>query len=116
MLKLLADENVNGRILRGLRSQYPQINLLRIQDTPLIHASDPAILEYAVVHQRVILTHDKETMVGYAYERLKNKQPMAGLILLPANIAIGLAIEEIALVSLGYTMPEIHSQVVYLPL
>jgi hypothetical protein len=43
MLRLLADENFNGRILRSLKRQIPNLDVLRTQDTPLLGADDPTL-------------------------------------------------------------------------
>jgi hypothetical protein len=34
MLRLAADENFDGRIVRGLRRVFPDLDLIRVQDTP----------------------------------------------------------------------------------
>jgi Domain of unknown function (DUF5615) len=44
-MRLLADENFNGSILRGLIRRLPDIDIVRIQDVGLIHADDPTILQ-----------------------------------------------------------------------
>ncbi|WP_179131153.1 hypothetical protein [Candidatus Entotheonella palauensis] len=42
MLRLLSDENFHGDIIRGLRLQHPNLDLLRVQDVGLEGADDPA--------------------------------------------------------------------------
>lgn len=44
MMRLLADENFNGDILRGLMRRLPNLNILRVQDVGLMNANDPDIL------------------------------------------------------------------------
>jgi nucleoside-diphosphate-sugar epimerase len=44
MLPLLADENLHGDIIRGLRRRRPGIDLVRAQDVGLYGAGDPAVL------------------------------------------------------------------------
>jgi predicted nuclease of predicted toxin-antitoxin system len=66
MLKLATDENFNGNILRGLLRQNPHIDVIRVQDTDLYQADDPAVLEWVAKEGRVLLTHDVRTMPGYA--------------------------------------------------
>jgi predicted nuclease of predicted toxin-antitoxin system len=69
VLRLLADENFNGRILRALQRQIPDLDVMRMQDTALSGADDPILLQFAATEGRVVLTHDVETLVGYAWER-----------------------------------------------
>jgi hypothetical protein len=45
MLKLLADENFDNRILRGLQRRLPEVDIIRVQDTPLYSRDDPSVLE-----------------------------------------------------------------------
>lgn len=47
MLRLLADENLNNAILRGLRLRMPDVDIVRVQDVGLIGADDPTILDWA---------------------------------------------------------------------
>jgi hypothetical protein len=44
VLRLLADENFNGRILRALWRQIPNLDVVRAQDTALAGADDPTLL------------------------------------------------------------------------
>ena len=76
VLRLLADENFNGRILRALLRRIPDLDVMRAQDGPLYGASDPALLQFAADEGRVLLTHDTETLVGYAWERVRAELPM----------------------------------------
>ncbi len=69
MLRLAADENFNGRILRGLQRRIPNLDVIRVQDTHLYGADDPSLLEWAAKESTIVLTHDLATLVGHAYER-----------------------------------------------
>jgi len=115
-VKLLADENFDGRVIRGLLTRAPRLDLVRAVDVGLGGADDPAILEWAAAVGRVLLTHDVSTMVGFAYDRAAAGQPMPGVIEVSTNIALGLAIDDILLL-VGASLPnEWEGQVLYLPL
>lgn len=58
MLLLVADENFNNDILRGLLRRDPSLDIVRIQDIGLTHAPDPEVLEWAARENPVLLTHD----------------------------------------------------------
>ncbi len=47
MLRLVADENFNNDIVRGLLRRKPDLDIVRIQDAGLSGADDPAVLEWA---------------------------------------------------------------------
>ena len=76
MLPLVADENFNNNIMRGLLRQKAYLDLVRIQDMGLAHADDPTILAWAAQPGRVLLTHDVSTITKYAYERIEAGQAM----------------------------------------
>lgn len=46
MLRFLADENFDGRIVRGLRRRSSRIDVVRVQDVDLGEADDPTVLEW----------------------------------------------------------------------
>ena len=76
MLRLVADENFNNDIVRGLLRRKPKLDIVRIQDVGLSGADDPTVLEWAAQEGRVLLTHDVTTITRYAYERVKAGQSM----------------------------------------
>jgi hypothetical protein len=47
MLRLLLDENFHHDILRGLRRQLPEADLLTVQEAGLRGLSDPELLTWA---------------------------------------------------------------------
>lgn len=115
-LKFLADENFGSVILRGLLRRNPELNLIRVQDHGLANTDDPAILEWAATHNRIILTHDLRTMPDFAYERIARQQKMPGLIAMRQDIHIGTAINDILLISECMTAEELENGVLRLPL
>ncbi len=116
MIRLLADENFNGRLLRGLRRERPDIDLLRVQDTPIYQADDPQVLEWAAQENRLLLTHDIETMVGFANDRIAAGLPMPGVIAARDRLPMGQVIEDLLLIIDASEMSEWDNKVTFLPL
>lgn len=116
MLRLLADENFNGRILRALRRQIPDLDIVRAQDTPLCGADDEVLLQAAADENRIVLTHDIETLVGYAWKRVRAGKPMPGVIVALTDRPIGQVIGDLELLLLASTPEELSAQIRYLPL
>lgn len=116
MLRLLADENFNGSIVRGLLLREPDLDLVRVQEVNLSGKDDPEILEWAANENRLLLTHDYETIPKYAYERVTVGLPMPGVIVGDTYIAIQQAIEDILLTVQCSAENEWEGQVIYLPL
>ena len=46
-VRLLADENFNGAIVRGLLRRNPEVDVVRVQDVGLTGSDDPTVLEWA---------------------------------------------------------------------
>lgn len=116
MLFLVADENFNNTIYRGLLRIKPDLDIVRVQDVGLFSADDPTVLEWAAKEDRILLTHDAATITKYAYERVNAGKYMPGVIEVNRKVAIGMAIEEILLIAETCDHGELESQIVYLPL
>ena len=116
MLRLLADENFNGDIVRALLLRQPDLDIVRVQDVGLAGAGDPDILGRAAANDRIILMHDRATLPDYAYERLALGEDMAGVFILNDRFPIGEATREILLIIAVSKQPEWSDRVVYLPL
>jgi hypothetical protein len=106
VIRFAADENLNDAITRGLRRREPSIDIVRIQDAGLSGADDPAILQWAAEQGRVLLTHDVSTMTKYAYERLRNGQPMPGVFEVSRTSPISGVIDDLLLLAEGSTDAE----------
>jgi hypothetical protein len=115
VLRLLADENFNGRILRALRRRIPNLDVVRAQDTHLCGAGDQVVLQFAADENRIVLTHDVETLVGYAWERVRSEWPMPGVIVALTDRPIGLVIEDMEILLLASQPEELQSQIRFLP-
>ncbi len=116
MLRLLADENLNGDILRGLLLRKPDLDVVRVQDVGLAGTSDPDVLTWAAEEDRIILTHDRATMPDFAYERLATGDRMPGVCVLDIRFPAGRAIQEILLIVACTEQDEWLDRVIYLPL
>jgi hypothetical protein len=116
MLFLLADENFNNDIVRGVRRRNPAVEIVRVQDVNLSGADDPTVLEWAAQAGRVLLTHDVSTMTRYAYDRVREGKSMPGVFEVSREVPIGVAIDEILLLVECSLPGEWEGQVRYLPL
>jgi hypothetical protein len=116
MLRLLADENFRGIIVRQLRRHSPSVDILRVQDVGLMGAADSVVLDWAALEGRVVLTHDINTMTLEAYQRIRAGLPMPGVIEVPLHLIIGRAVEDLLLLVECSLPGEFDNQVRYLPL
>ncbi len=116
MLRLLADENFNGDIVRGLWLRQPDLDIVRVQDVGLAGAEDPDILTWAAENNRIVLTHDRATMSDHAYERLAAGHSLAGIFILNDRFPVGRAIDEILLLDACSEQAERRGRAVRVPL
>lgn len=115
MLRLLSDEDVHDNIIRGLRRREPTLDIVRALNVGLDHTPDPIILEWVAGQERILITGDLNTMVGFAWARVLSDLPMSGVLALLENKAVGRVIDDILLVSLCYAPEEIKDQVLFVP-
>ena len=116
MLRLLADENFNGSIIRGLLRRKLEIDVVRVQDVGLSGADDHLVLACASNEGRVLFTHDQKTVPTYAYERVMAGLPMPGVFIGDTYLPVQQAIEDIVLLVECSEEHEWEGQVRYLPL
>lgn len=115
MLKLLADENFDNTILRGLLRRRPTLDIVRVQGIGLSGADDPTVLEWSAQENRVLLTHDVATITHFAYERVAKELPMPGVLEVHTDARIGQVIEDILLIIDCTIEGELEGQIYYLP-
>jgi predicted nuclease of predicted toxin-antitoxin system len=117
MLRLASDADVHGEIIRGLRRRRPQIDLVRAQDALPEGTPDSEVLVWAAAENRILVTNDRNSMVGLAYQRVAAGEPVPGVIATTNEQSIGSAIDDILLVAECMPEEEIREQVVvFLPL
>lgn len=63
----------------------------------------------------VLVSRDKKTLIALAFERVRESQPMPGLLIIAANLSIGGAIEGLVGVACS-SAEQWQGQVRYLPL
>jgi len=116
MLILVADENFNNDIVRGMLRRKPDLDIVRVQDVGLSNEDDRIILEWAAQENRVLVTHDVTTITNFAYERVRAGKPMPGVIEVDDDLPIGQAINDILLVVECSERGEWEGQIIYIPL
>ena len=116
MIRAAADENFNGIVIETLCKRLNELDVIRIQDTAIYKAADSIVLEWAASENRVLLTHDANTLISDAYERVRQELPMPGVIEVSTAIPIRQAVDELELM-IGAGKPEdFANQVKYVPI
>ena len=97
MVRLAVDQNFDARIVSGLLRRLPLLDIVHVRDVGLAEAPDSAILEWTALTGRILLTHDKSTLVGDAYERVVLGGQMPGVIAVTRRCPVGQAIADLEL-------------------
>lgn len=115
-IRFLADHNFNEHIVNGLLSLDPSVDVLRTRDVGLQRTPDDDLLEWAAAAGRVMLTHDENTLVGFAYDRVSAGLPMPGVVLVHQWVPIKRAIDDVLYLAQAGTPPDFDSAVIHVPL
>jgi hypothetical protein len=115
MIRFLADENFDGRIVRGLLARKHDLDLDRVQDLGLMGASDEKLLEWATDNDRIVLTHDNRTMPSHVSDRLNGGLSIPGVLIVDDLAPIGICIEELLIIYECSLADEWKDIVFYIP-
>ncbi|MBW3625892.1 MAG: DUF5615 family PIN-like protein [Armatimonadetes bacterium] len=116
MHPLLADENLHGALVRGLRESHPDLDLVTVIEIGMSGAEDPVILEWAASQGRILLTGDVKTMPRFACDRIEAGLPMPGMFVVTHEVPLHQAIEEIIFLAEYRTDDPTEEAIIYLPL
>jgi len=117
MLRFLADENFDNKIIRGVLRKVPSNNVqfIRVQDTELEGHPDQQVLDYAYENQLILLTHDVNTMRGFYYQRIENQQSVPTVFLIHSDKPVGDVIDSLQLIILASEPEDWTGQIHYIP-
>jgi hypothetical protein len=96
--------------LHGVWRHIPDASFTRVQDTRIAGADDPRVLEYAVEHGYIILSHDVNAMRGYFYDRITAELPTPGLFLIDKQMPMIEVIDALELIILAGEEHEWHGR------
>ena len=114
--RLIADENLDEAIVDGTRLLLPDLDFVFAKDVGLLRTDDSLILAWAAANGCVLVTHDVNTMAGFAYDRIRSGLSMPGLVVIPRDLPIGRAVDELATFVACSHDDEWEGQVIFLSL
>ena len=115
MLRFLADANFNHRIVNGCRRREPALDFLSANDAKLKGVPDPEVLAIAAAKNRILVTHDIQTMPEHFGEFLAAQHSNTGVFLLSRLTPIGRVIEELVLIWAASESDEWRNRIVKIP-
>lgn len=116
MLRFLTDEDIDGRLTSALLARVPGPDPVRVQDVGLMHMADPHILAWAAADGRIALTHDRNTMTGFASTFVHAGRPMPGLVMVERHSTFSRLLTDLEVLVLASEMDEWRDQILFIPL
>jgi Domain of unknown function (DUF5615) len=113
-MKFVFDEHIDPRIARGLQ-RLTTIDIVEVR-IALTGIPDPELLEWATQNDRILVTADVNTLVGFAYERIQRGAHTSGVLVLKRGTSIGEAIRELELLHAVGEQEEFANGVWYIPM
>jgi hypothetical protein len=114
ILRLLADADLNGAIVHGVIRRNPEFDFKRAEDVPLEGLDDQTVLDLAAGDQRVLISHDVSTMPDH-FRQYTRRNISPGLILVPQELSIGKAIENILVICEACSRDDIENKICLVP-
>ncbi len=113
--KFLADENFNHRIISGLQRREPTVDFRTAEQEGIARVSDSEVLVTAARLGRILVSHDRRTMPSYFAVFIRTRTS-SGLIIVSQELDIGLAIEDLLLISATTTLEEWKNTIGFIPI
>ncbi len=114
MIQYLADEHIPDAVVDGLTLSGADI--IRVVDAGLVGTPDPALLAWAAGNGRILVTFDRKTIPGFAYDRVRAGLPMPGVAAPDRTLPVGGMIDALHLAAACGTADDFRDLIVYLPL
>jgi predicted nuclease of predicted toxin-antitoxin system len=114
--KLIADADLNEDLIRGLRRTEASIDFLTASDGGTRGLLDRQVLELAAAAGRVLVSHDRNTMVGEFYRFITEGLSSPGLIIVDQELDEGDAIDDLLLIWAASSLEELRNRVRWVPI
>ncbi len=115
MLRFIADQNFDGRIVRGLRALVPDVDLVTAHDAGISYLKDPDLLLWTAKHGRILITHDKRTIPDELEKLVSSGVELPGVILVAKKASIGRLIDDLVITVCCGEPQDFHNNIYRLP-
>jgi hypothetical protein len=115
VIKFAADENFNNDILHAVWRAALTLDIVRVQDTEAFGFSDPDLLRWLAKENRILLTHDVNSIPGFAKGLWKEGFTLPGIFLVHLSKPVAAVAQDILLIASCSSHEEWANQLWYLP-
>lgn len=120
MIPFLVDHCFDEDILRAVQRKAARDGLsfddVLAREVHLERAEDEKLLVWAAENSRVILTHDRNTLIGLAHERTRRGLPTSGVLIVDDFAPQAQVVDDILLCAHSTDSRDWEGQVHYVPL
>ncbi len=114
-IRFQADNDLEYAIVKAVRRQEPAIDFASAEEAGLDGLSDPELLDLAALEDRVLVSHDRRTMLNHFRNHLAAGKSSPGLLVVAQDAPIG-AVAEAIVVLWAVTWPgELMNRAYLLP-
>lgn len=114
-LRFQADADLQYTIVEAVRRREPSIDFASAVDSGLEGVSDPEILERAEQEGRILVSHDRRTMLAHFRARLEAEKSSPGLFVVSQGVPLQSVVSAIILVWAASEPSDWRDQVHHLP-
>lgn len=115
MLRFLADANFKFPVVKGCRRYEPAMDFLSANEAGLDGIPDPDVLVIAADQNRILVTHDVQTMPRHFGDFLMTGRTCPGVFLVSQYEAIRVIVDELVLIWAASDAQEWENRIVKLP-
>jgi len=116
MIRFLADADLNEGIVVGCLRREPTMDFLTANEADLEGVPDPAVLALASEQDRILVSHDFQTMPRHFGDFLQAGASSPGVLLVPQYLPIGEAVDELVLIWNASDADEWENRILGIPL
>jgi predicted nuclease of predicted toxin-antitoxin system len=115
-LRLQAGNDLKFAIVKAVRRREPAVDFLSAQESQL-HGliGDPEILEWAAAEGRVLVSHDRRTMLRHFHSRLVTGKSSPGLLIVAQGAPIADVVEALVVLRAVADREELRDQALHVP-
>ena len=115
-MRFFTDEDFRHDVLRGVLRLLLEIDVVTAQQVSLTSVDDTVLLAWAAQDNRILLTHDRNTMNGFVLDRVRAGMPMPGVISVRRLAPISVLINDLVYLVQAGDDADFRNQVIYVPL
>jgi hypothetical protein len=115
LIRFQADADLRHSIVTAVRRLEPAISFASAVDSGITGLADPEILEFAAGEGRILVSHDRRTIIHHFRNHLAARKSSPGVFLVPQSAPLGPIAEVLVVVWAVSEAEEWRDQLRHLP-